>query len=738
MTETPFSQRQRTTLTSIGLLLLIVAGIAGLLLPVANLAMPDRILAWHILQPGFVQGGIELAVLAVLLWKCFALRHAWASWAALAFIGLYLRRHHVDLPALMALLHLELLLALGAGIMRSTGRAPAQGLDDVLRPFLVGSAAWIALVIGLSLLGVGRPVDLKIAAGLLLIPVLIWGRTRPLCLRGWHALRMQRGVSLLVAVGILMVLLGWLARTNNITGYDPLWYSLRPQYVLAPEHSFFDETGLVSPVYYFPKLYELLIAPLSAFRDVSYPFAFGAGVLGLFGITVWRFGRALGVDRQLMLIGTLATITIPAIGNTALSTKSDVAASLLVLLGALWAWNAIRRHRLGELCWAFAALALASACKLIALPYAAALALGAALMVRFDGRDHSTRAWQKPDRLDWSVAGLASLAALVVHARTWWLAGVPTIGPEPLMSLWRWLGMDMREPIGTLSWLKAQNWPDVPAQIYEILFAPSDLPHIIVSWTGNVWLWLMLAGTGFWWIGRSRRRLSDALPAPMMALLTPVLLTGAFLAVGVGHMFRGGDGNYLIIPIACAMLAGLMFAGRTAKEWSAARAVLLAMLLASSAMQFTYSFANSHWGEPGTRRFDLNFKRSTFDSKHMRSAILSQAQVDDIAAALAGKPADYRVVGYVETGEVGFWLPTRYEPIEALAFSRPEYLMTAASFRRFLEIARIDALILPLGPEPALHDGPREVVAQLRGDPRVLSIRGQRYELLDLSALHAP
>ena len=65
---------------------------------------------------------------------------------------------------------------------------------------------------------------------------------------------------------LLVVALGWLAKSNHLHSYDPLWYGLRPEQVLAPTASFFDVTGLVSPVYYFPKLYELLIAPLSAMR----------------------------------------------------------------------------------------------------------------------------------------------------------------------------------------------------------------------------------------------------------------------------------------------------------------------------------------------------------------------------------------------------------------------------------------------------------------------------------------
>lgn len=720
------------------LALLAASALVAILAPAFDLALPERILNWHIKQPSFVQGGQELVLLGGLAWLCLSLHRTLGGAAALCLVWLYLRRHHVDLPAMVALLLLEMLIALGAGIMSRLGRIPGKRLTDTLQPLALGIAAWMTIIIGLSLAGVGRPSDLKLAAGLLAIPILAWSRTRPLCGRAWIALREQRGWELALSVMMLVVFLGWLARTNNITGYDSLWYGLRPQQVLAPVRSFFDETGLVSPVYYFPKLYELLIVPLAAFRDVSYPFAFGVGLLATFGIAFWRFARGLGIGHRLALAGTLATMTIPAIGNTAVSIKTDLIAGLLALLATQWCWTGIRRHRLSELCWALAALALASGCKLIALPYAAALGIGALLMIRFDGRAARNRPWIRPTRLDWTMLTLATCVTVTIHLRTWWLTGMPTIGPEPLVALWRWLGFDMREPTGTLSWLRPQDWADLPALVHEMLLAPSGLVHLIISWTGNIWAWLMLAGA---MIGLAHRqhRVFALLPTPLVALLTPTLLVGLFLAVGVGHMFRGGDGNYLIVPVACAMLSGLVVADRAAKTWPAGRTLLFGTLMAASAMQFAYSLANSHWGEPGTRIFDLDFGRSTFDTKHQRDRILADTHADDIAAALAGKPPGYRVVGYLEKSAIGYWLPARYEHMESIVFSRPDYVTSAAGFRHFLGIARIEGLILPIDPrqEPRVHDGPRELIEHLRRDPRVRSLRGARYELLDISALHA-
>jgi hypothetical protein len=728
--------RAWTALALVGL-----AAIAAVLLPALDLAADGRILHWHIGQTGFRHGVFELAVLGLALYALTGVRSPWAGVAALALCWLYLRRHHVDLPALVAAMHLEMLVALGAGAMRSCGSAPGTRLHGLLVPFVVGVALWLLLCIALSLAGWAAPGDLKLAAGMMLIVALPWGRTTPATLRAWRALRRQSGLARVIAVAMLVVLLGWLARTNNVTGYDSLWYGLRPQHVLAPNGSFFEPLGLVSPVYYFPKAYELLLAPLVAFRDVSYPFGFGVGVLGLFGIALWRLARSFGVPHLLALAGTLAAMTIPAVGNTAVSMKTDVIAGLFMLVALHSCWRAVRQHRSGPLCIALACLALASACKLIVLPYAAALALGtgAAFVAGKRGR---AAGWQAPARFDIVVLLLAVTAALAVHARTWWLTGIPTIGPEPLVAIWRWFGMEMREPVGTLAWLKPQDWADVPALAREMLLAPARLPHIIVSWTGNVWLWLLL-GSAFVWLVRTRGAPATArcgiMPAPLAALLAPILMLGLYLAVGIGHMFRGGDGNYLVIPVAVAMLAGLAMAAGALRGWHAGRTVVAVLLLGTAGMQFAFSLANSHWGEVGTRPLDLDLRRSTFDTKHLRDRALSRGGADDIAAALADAPADFRVIGWLDESATGYWLPVRYEHADSIGYSRPEYLQTAEGFMRFLALARIDALIVPRDADELsrVHDGARHALPGLRADPRARVTNGQRYALIDVSGLQA-
>ncbi len=128
--------------------------------------------------------------------------------------------------------------------------------------FLIGTIVWIAVLLIASAVGFGRPVDL--AAVTVVCAVVAFAWLRPplasirLFRRAWELPRAQRWWTAAFVVWILVLM----ARSNNTVGFDPLWYGLRPEFVLAPEKSLFDETGLVFPVFYFPKLVRIVAAPV--------------------------------------------------------------------------------------------------------------------------------------------------------------------------------------------------------------------------------------------------------------------------------------------------------------------------------------------------------------------------------------------------------------------------------------------------------------------------------------------
>jgi hypothetical protein len=105
------------------------------------------------------------------------------------------------------------------------------------------------------------------------------------------------------------------------------------------------------------------------------------------------------------------------------------------------------------LLWAFIGVALACCAKLTVLPYGGLLLLllAAAAVGR---RDQVDWAALRRDRPALVMLVLCLAVGFTILLRTWLLSGLPTIGPDPLVSLWNALGWRLREPAGTLVWLR--------------------------------------------------------------------------------------------------------------------------------------------------------------------------------------------------------------------------------------------------------------------------------------------
>jgi len=301
-------------------------------------------------------------------------------------------------------------------------------------------------------------------------------------------------VGALVAWGLVLF-----ARASVATGFDSRWYALHPETKLVGSTSVFDSLGLSAPVYYFPKLYELLLTPLANLDNFAIMTGVGIALLLMIGIVCVRLFDALGIKAPISLLGAALCVSVPAICNSAsVEAKPDTFAFLLILLSLLSAVQHAKDGLPSRLIWFVTFGLLATQAKLTAIPYVAALSLAVAVNVR------SVRAAQlapieRPRELRFAAVTLA-LAIVVssfVTLRTWLLTGMPTIGPDALVTLWRSLGLSLSEPVGTLNWTRSQIWSDVPSLLVDELFRPQVLPHIVISWIGNGWLLLALVAWFF-------------------------------------------------------------------------------------------------------------------------------------------------------------------------------------------------------------------------------------------------
>jgi len=480
-------------------------------------------------------------------------------------------------------------------------------------------------------------------------------------------------------------------------------------------------------------LYELLLIPVSGLHDTSVIEGISILVLLLFALTCMELLKRFELSFGTRLVLTALCTTVPAIANAALSPKADLFMAWVLLLACLDAPRFARNGSTSAALWVFALCALAFASKLSAPPYVLALAAGMLGTWLWHGRP-----WLRDEanerRFAIVVITATAVVAILVTARTWLLAGVPLVGPQQLLDLFAALGMPLKPPVGQLLGGPPTNWADLPGLLTDQIFRPQRLAHMVIGWIGNVWLYLAL-------IALTARLLIGRAPAHnprVPAIWSIVVLAGLFLLLTFRTIERGGDGNYFVLPLALAILI-TGYLALTRLPDGMPRRMLCSMLVLVAVFQASYSFVSAGWAA-GTRPFDLDFSRGARDLRKENARIFTANGIAAIAEYLRAVPGIARGVGYV-TDAPAFRLPATFETLNQYEYWLRGPLQSPQAFTDYLSEHRLDYLVMP---KPGNTDLKRpmapvviEAAEQLRTTPGVRVIDDRRYELYDLSALHA-
>ena len=690
-------------------------------------------LGFHIAREATWQGGLEVLALAALLATIAAFVRAprWRMALMLVLAALYLRRHAVDLSMLIDLGYLEILIGLGAAAARLARVAPASDARGYLRLFIAGIVVWSLGAWMLSAFGFGSLKQLRIYTLLLALPA-IAARQMPLVVflaRELSALRASERASA-AALGAWLLCLA--ARTNVVGGFDSWWYGLRGDYVLAAGGSVFKSLGLVAPVHYYPKLYELLLIAVSGLHDTSVIVGVSLIVLLMLALACMVLLKPFAPGFRTRVLLVALAVTVPAVANAALSPKPDLFMAFVLLVACIDATRFARDGAVAALSWIVTSLALAFASKLSAPPYIVAIALGTLVLWLRNGRP-----WQTGDaperRFAASIATAAIVVAIFVTARTWLLAGVPLVGPQVLVDIFAKLGMTLKPPVGLLVAGTPPDWTEWPALVTDQLFRPQRLHHMVITWIGNVWLYLFVIAIAAALLGR---RTNDATPVP--AVWWIVMLAGLLLLVTFATATRGGEGNYFVLPVALAILAsGAIAIGRLPAGMPVR--VLLLMLPFFVVSQAFYSFISASW-IPGTRAFDLDFSRPVRDLQRQKQRTFERAGIANIATYIHAVPGAPRGVGYADQAPL-FQLDGTFEALDTYDPWYVEPLRSDRAFLDYLARERIDYLIMPSAANKTyakpILGAVTNVVEMLRRRSDMRVVEDRYYVLYDLAALHA-
>lgn len=684
--------------------LVAIAGIALLPIAASALVLFDLLangpFQWHYGRPGVAAGAIEIGLLYGLLLLAWRRFHAYAMVITGVLALLYLRRHHVDLPALAGVLYLEGVIALGGLLAKRftpVRDEASRWLPEPLAWLLIGLSSWLVLMLVSSIAGYGQPQHLLALAAVVLLPALAVRWRSGLLAR---AIALQKQASHdydWLAIAVLVWLLVLIARTNNVVGHDSLWYPLQPEQVLIGARSLFDDLGMVHTAHYTPKGWELLIAPLSVFGDFSFMTVMTVLMLPPMLLAIDAALRERRLPDTARWLGLLLAATVPAVANTALSAKPDVLAGLLASACLLVVMRMAHRRDLAGWPWLLACVVLAMGFRINVMPYLALLLAGAlvwAIALRSTRRFDA--AASRTDRAGLICLAIATLATLGLTARTWWLTGYPTIGPSQLTALWHWLGFELEPHIGEFEWMFPQRWREVPGAIVDWLFRPTRMEHIIVSWTGNVWL--VCGAIALFMRIRWPLRGESAPAWPMWLLLA----AGAVLMLAIRYYAYGGDGNYFLpaVALASAWSAAAAWQSLRTRAWQRA---FTAALVLTALFQASYAFVSAGWDEPGTQPLDLDFTRSVVDTPQLRQSTLAAAGLSEIGTYLDKGGGRRRGLGFI-TDDPSFWLRARYESFSLIGTTRPELIKRLDRLEDYMRRYRIDFLLLPADEEKVAWD----------------------------------
>lgn len=649
--------------------------------------------SWHIQQPEAWQGGLEVLMLAAALYAGFSTRRRRLGLTfALAAMWVYARRHGVDLSVVLIYLYAEAVMALGWLMLPMAGVARLPRAANLLVAGLLGTMAWSFVIWSAAALGFGTLGDIRVIAVLVLGAALLAVRRARLGASLVRTLRRENRLERVVVAFAAAFLLAMFAKAAVVIDYDSFWYGLQGEEVLVGAGGLYNFQGLASVAHYYPKLYEALLLPFSGLGSVS--MIFGVGILGalLLMITVIAILREYNVDRLTRVCIGVAAGTIPAVANIAVTAKGDMISSWLLLLGLL-ALIRFRKGVGGTWAWiALSSLSLSVLARLSNLPYAAILA--AIVVWSMARRGYTGDSWGVLRNRGLWVALFAAVVSALVLARSYLLAGILIVAPNAVVRLQQSLGMELKYPVGLLPPDDTLPRLSVGDALWSFLFDPSSLPHVLITWTGNVWLFVPIAAC---LLGARLRTKGPA--------LWPVILIGlSFFVLLLSYRFlvKGGDGNYFIVPIICLLLAGGRIAGtipiRSRKPFTG---MLLVFVLCNAAI----SFVTGSWG-PGTRRFDAVMTRLPFEMAQYTDQALVNARMQGVQRFFRDKPPGTRVVG-LERGAVGTslpaggWLPVQYEALYPYLWQQPELVASSEALETYLLRAGIQYVIVPSEPVPA-------------------------------------
>jgi len=705
------------------LVLLILVATLLVVLPIRNTFTGNGLLSWIFQSPGTnlflvaAAAGVlgSFLLLQVLGWR--------VALPILLTIYLLCSAHAGTLlPLLLLAIYAYGVVCLGRAVLRLV-RAGNEVTQSFLAQLAVGVIALSAALWSFCAVG---PVDLgslRLFAVFVIGVGMACGKT-PL---PWGALSGRRDAATNFALAALIALFfAMLAKAQVSVDADSLWYGISGDRKLFGSGGIFSANGLVAHVNFYPKLFEMIQAPLMG--TGSLPLLLGASLFCWVALAgaVSSVLEQLGVKRRWVWLATALVISTPCIANISIAAKGEVLAAWFCVAAVYFH---LRWKHDSHAVWtvlALIAVAFAPLARLSVLPYAGLVFLYAIVDIwsklRAQGGEKGKAfTGLTPAAL---LGGLALYVFALVNYRTLKLTGVILISPDSLIGLQHKLGLHLHDGIGRFV---ADFKVPFASGSYAYLLDPGQYSHLVIFWVSNAWAFLVVAAV----VLQNERPTKNA-PARMAQRL--FLLSGV---IGVIFLFAyrytngGADGNYFIMPVTFGLMAYFVAYGQRDDVSMSANVVSL-LIGCFIVANVGWSLATVNWNR-GDDELVRKEPLGTFWSRANAERGLYDQGLGDIDAILKARPGVARVVGDVDES-TGAYLHASYESLETLSWAAPP-LLEANGFRNFVRRNGIDFLILRTDNVPAAFSQVHAVAqSMIQGEGAVVVSRNQRFELVELNS----
>lgn len=500
-------------------------------------------LAWHIQKFRYMEGLLHLSGLGIIAIAClyFLKEKKTLSFILVGILAaLFLNHYNSLFSSLLAVVYFEIILSTGNIINKLLFKHHSK-IYSFYKSFLTGILFLAFIFILLSILNVGSINNIKsvtYSSGLILILLNKKNLATLIFIKKIKKLSFKETIPM---VGIFLVILMQFAKGSVSFDYDSLWYGLRPHQVLIPNNSFFENIGLLQFVYYYPKLMELILLPVSFANEYSFIYAGNTMLFGILAMVIYNFSVLLGANRIYGLLITLAIITIPTVANLASTSKTDIFTTLLLLMSLFLFFKSLHYNN-GDVAFAIIALILSTGMKATSYMFMPSMVIA---IVILSIRNRARITQYIPHRNDYFLVFLAMLLIFVTYLRTYLITGFPSY--PFAVNFWRKIGFVGNFPFNYFEqYTKGIFSLDIKHTLigfFDYFFNPVDMVHVICSWPGNFTLFLFLLSFFY---------LFNAKKVKLLYVLLPFLFTfSVFLVLFINKYTRiyGGDGNYLLFPI---------------------------------------------------------------------------------------------------------------------------------------------------------------------------------------------